>query len=65
MERKILLNVTEAVAATGIGRSSLYELMKTGELPVVKIFSRTYFRPSDLEDLAKRCLVRSDERTAA
>ncbi|GLS30562.1 transcriptional regulator, AlpA family [Mesorhizobium albiziae] len=62
---KLLLNVNEAVAATGIGRSSLYELMRVGELPVVKIFSRTYFRPSDLEAFVERRLVRPVERKAA
>jgi excisionase family DNA binding protein len=34
---KLLLTPTEAASALGIGRSKLYELLQTGELPSVHI----------------------------
>jgi excisionase family DNA binding protein len=34
---KLLLTPTEAAALLGIGRSKVYELLKTGQLPSVRI----------------------------
>ena len=34
---KLLLTPTEAATALGIGRSKIYELMQTGQLPSVHI----------------------------
>jgi excisionase family DNA binding protein len=34
---KLLLRPLEAAAALGVGRSTVYELMRSGELPVVHI----------------------------
>jgi len=34
---KLLLTPVEAAAVLGIGRSKLYELMQTGQLPSVRI----------------------------
>lgn len=44
-------SVDEAAALIGIGRTTLYGLIKTGELPVVKIGTRTLVRRNDLEKL--------------
>lgn len=34
---KLLLTTAEAAAALGIGRSKVYELLRTGDLPSVRI----------------------------
>jgi len=45
-----LLDVGETTAFLGgIGRTKLYELVKSGELSTVHIGRRTFFRKSDLE----------------
>jgi excisionase family DNA binding protein len=36
-EQRLLLTVEEAARALSIGRSKVYELMRTGELPSVQI----------------------------
>ena len=45
---KIALTVKEAIAASGLGKTTLYELMRTGALARVKIGSRTLIRQDDL-----------------
>lgn len=47
-------SVAEAVQTSGIGRTTLYRLMGSRELPSVKIGSRTLIRRIDLEDLLER-----------
>lgn len=49
--RKLAYRVNEACAALGIGRTSLYELVKTGELKVIKIAGRTLVPRTELERL--------------
>ncbi len=49
MITKMTLTVNEAVEASGISRTRLYQYMKDGELPVVKLGARTLIRPVDLE----------------
>lgn len=44
-------SVDEAAALIGIGRTTLYGLIKAGELPVIKIGTRTLVRRNDLEKL--------------
>lgn len=54
---KIAYTINEAVAASGISRTSLYGLIKAGELSPVKIGVRTLIRHSDLEALIESKLA--------
>ena len=54
---KIALTINEAVAMSGISRTTLYALIKTGELTRVKIGARTLIRHRDLEALIERKLA--------
>jgi len=49
---KLTYRVDEACHALGIGRTSLYELVKSGELKLIKIAGRTLIPRSELERLA-------------
>jgi excisionase family DNA binding protein len=51
---KILLNIRQVTETTGISRTSIYRQMKAGQLPFVKVGSRTLFRPADLQDFVDR-----------
>jgi excisionase family DNA binding protein len=60
---KLMYRVPEAVEQTGIGRSTLYELMRTGELESVKV-GRSRLIPADaLETFVAR--LRSEGVTDA
>ncbi len=48
---KLLLTPTEAAAALGIGRSKVYELMRAGTLPSVRIDSCRRVAVDDLTAL--------------
>lgn len=48
---KLAYRVDEACHALGIGRTSLYELVKTGELKLIKVAGRTLVPRSELERL--------------
>jgi excisionase family DNA binding protein len=51
---KLLYRVPEAVEQTGIGRSTLYELMRSGDLESVKV-GRSRLIPADaLEEFVAR-----------
>ena len=45
--------VNEACHALGIGRTSLYELVKSGELKLIRIAGRTLVPRSELERLTR------------
>lgn len=51
---KIAYRIPEAVRATGIGRSSLYELIKAGGLRTRKFGTRTLIERTELERLIAR-----------
>ena len=51
---KLAYRIPEAVEATGIGRSTLYELIRDGELKTTKIRGRTLIERSELEALLAR-----------
>jgi excisionase family DNA binding protein len=53
-ELESLLDVEGAADVLGISRASLYRLMAEGKVEVVKLRSRTLFRPADLADLVER-----------
>lgn len=50
MNTPIAVTIPDAVKATGISRSSLYEAMKRGDLTARKAGRRTLIRVCDLED---------------
>ena len=47
---KIAVNIAEAVAISGIGRSSLYEVFKRGGIKPRKLGKRTLVLVADLEN---------------
>ena len=51
-QEKFTYTVSDACAALGIGRTSLYALAKSGELKLIKIAGRTLVPRSELERLA-------------
>jgi excisionase family DNA binding protein len=54
---KISYSIREASTASGIGRTTLYQLIKAGELTPVKIGARTLIRRCDLDALLERKLA--------
>lgn len=51
---KLLLSVKDVIDATNLGRTRLYELFKSGDLPFVKVGGRTFVRPADLGSFVER-----------
>jgi excisionase family DNA binding protein len=51
---RLSYTIPEVMAATGLGRSSLYRLMASGELPAIKVLGRTLVRASDLREFLDR-----------
>jgi excisionase family DNA binding protein len=50
---KLAFRIDEACHVLGIGRTSLYELVKSGELKLIKIAGRTLVPRSELERLTQ------------
>ena len=48
---KMAYRINEACQCLGIGRTSLYELVKTGELKLIRIAGRTLVPRSEIERL--------------
>lgn len=46
---KLLMRLDEVGEITTLGKTKIFELIKSGQLPVVKIGKRTLVRCSDLE----------------
>ena len=59
---KLLLNPIEAATILGIGRSKLYELMRAGVVPSVRIGSCRRIASTDLSELVARLRDRADDR---
>lgn len=57
MSSQICYTIKQAAAACGISRTTLYALIKAGELTPVKIGVRTLIRHNDLEALLERKLA--------
>lgn len=55
---RLAYSVADAVAASGIGRTTLYSLMASGQLAFVKLGNRTLIRRADLEELLERNVTR-------
>ncbi|PZH20156.1 excisionase [Streptomyces sp. NTH33] len=51
---KINLSIPETVSASGIGRTTLFALIKTGELQSIKIGSRRYIPVAALNEYLER-----------
>jgi excisionase family DNA binding protein len=51
---KLLYNINEAVAVTGIGRTNLYSHIKMGNLPIIKIGDRTCITAEALKEFASK-----------
>ena len=45
----VSLSIPEAVKASGIGRTTIFDMIKTGRLPAKKLGARTLILRSDLE----------------
>jgi excisionase family DNA binding protein len=54
LEQGILLPVEAAALLLGIGRTTLYELIKRREIAVVRIGRRTLLHRADLEQFAQK-----------
>lgn len=50
----ISVRISAAVKLTGIGRSTLYELIKAGELETVKVGRSTFIRYASLKHLFEK-----------
>lgn len=49
-----LMSVDETTEYLGIGRTTLYRLIDSGEIAVVKIRRRSLFRLADVDDYIER-----------
>jgi excisionase family DNA binding protein len=47
----LAVNPTKGAKVLGVSRSKFYELLKGGELPLIKIGSRSLVRIADIEKL--------------
>lgn len=59
-QTKTLLSVDEVAEATSLGRTTIFALMKRGDLRAIKVGKRTFVRPSDLKEFVDNCPARSD-----
>lgn len=57
MNGKLTYTINEAASAAGIGRTKLYELINSGEVPLIKIGTRSLVRRSDILQLLARNTV--------
>lgn len=58
---RLAFRIDEACARLGIGRTSLYELVKTGQIKLIKIAGRSLVPASELERLIQRQLPREKQ----
>ena len=56
---RLFLSVSEAMEASGLSRSVLYEKLRTGEIPHVKIGARTLIPTDGLRAWADRLMKTS------
>ena len=50
---RLAVTITDAVRVTAIGRTKLYEFIKDGRLPIVKVGAKTLVRIDALDALLK------------
>ena len=51
---KLLMSAEEAARALGIGRTRMFELIRSGEVPSIKLGRSRRIRPEDLEQYVER-----------
>ncbi len=61
---RLLHPTTEGAALIGVGRSTLYELIRTGEIKTVKIGRRTLVPHEELERYVRALTTHDDQVTA-
>jgi excisionase family DNA binding protein len=49
-----VLTVNQAASVLGIGRVTVYRLLRAGDLDAVRVGKRLRFRPEDLEEYLER-----------
>jgi excisionase family DNA binding protein len=59
---KLLMSAEEAARALGIGRTRMYELLRSGEVASIKLGRSRRIRPEDLEEYVER-LVLGEEKS--
>jgi excisionase family DNA binding protein len=57
---RLAVTITEAVRVTAIGRTKLYEFIKDGRLPIVKVGTKTLVRVAAFDALLKSLEVPDD-----
>lgn len=62
---RLAISVREAGETIGVGRNTIYALMKSGELPHVKIGKHTAIRLRDLEAFLERRVAQTQATSAA
>lgn len=60
--KPISVSIPDAVKLTGLGRSTIYEAMKSGQLPRRKLGSRSLILVSDLEAFVAALPVAAKDR---
>ncbi|MGC9543614.1 helix-turn-helix domain-containing protein [Streptomyces sp. UG1] len=60
---KVNLTVEEAIEASGIGRTTMFGLIKRGELESIKIGRRRYVPVAALDDFLSRLRAEQNEAT--
>jgi excisionase family DNA binding protein len=65
LEMQISYTISEAIRATGIGRTTLFEAMKTGELPARKLGVKNLILAADLEAYIRSRPARSAPQNGA
>ncbi len=64
MAEQLLYDVDDAMRATRIGRTKLYELMADGTITSVKVGRRRMIPAQALRDFIDRLVAESDDRPA-
>lgn len=54
IKERLALRIPDAVAVSGLGQTTLYEKMETGELPFVKVGARRLIMTTDLQAFLER-----------
>lgn len=60
MNEQLLVTVDVAAKTLGLGRTSIYRLMKDGQLPYVEVGARRRVRVADLKRVAEEGAPRRD-----
>lgn len=58
---RLFFRIPEAIAATGVPRSTLYKLIRQGEIEIVKLGNRTLIPADSLRAWAERLRIRRTE----